>query len=87
MMLGTPVVASFVGGIPDMLDNGKEGLLYQSSAPYMMADCIMRIFADDELALSLSRNAMIRAHKTHDKQKNADDLLAVYDQIKKEYNK
>ena len=84
MMLGTPVVASYVGGIPDMLDNGKEGLLYQSSAPYMLADCIMRIFADDDLAMTLSKNAITRAHITHDKEKNAKALLDVYNEIIKE---
>jgi len=81
MMLGTPVVASYVGGIPDIIDNGKEGLLYQPNAPYMMADCIMRVFANDSLANELSQNAIVRAHNTHNKQKNADDLLAIYKDI------
>ena len=35
MLLGMPIVASAVGGIPDMLEDKKEGYLYQSDAPYM----------------------------------------------------
>lgn len=78
MMLGTPIVASYVGGISDLIDNNVEGMLYQTSAPYMMADCIMKIFRDDEFALKLSRNAIKRSHETHNKKRNADNLLRVY---------
>ena len=37
MLLGCPVVSSNVGGVSDLLYHGKEGFLYQTSAPYMLA--------------------------------------------------
>ena len=67
MMLGVPCVASFAGGIPSMLRDGEEGLLYQHDAVYWLTDHISRIFEDQELALKLSSNAAERARIDHRK--------------------
>ena len=42
---------------------------------------IKQIFDDDEFALSLSKNAKVRAAKTHDARANADQLIANYKDI------
>lgn len=81
MMIGTPVVASYVGGIPDMIEDNLNGLLYQSSAYYMLADKIMLIFRDDKLANRLSINEIEKSCKIYDKQKNIKDLLETYKKI------
>lgn len=81
MMLGVPCVASYVGGIPDMLKHGEEGFLYQADAPYMLAHYICEIFKDDELAIKLSKNAREHALKTHDRDKNTRQLLKIYNNI------
>ncbi len=78
MMLGVPCVASFVGGIPDLLTHNSEGFLYPADAPYMLANYIMEIFKDDELAIRFSNNSQKRAKETHDKIKNAQNLLNIY---------
>ncbi len=78
MMLGVPCVASYVGGIPDMLEHDKEGFLYQSDAPYMLAYYICRIFEDSELAIRFSQNGRARALKTHDKEGNICRLVKIY---------
>ena len=53
MILGVPCIASYVGGIPDMLKDREEGLLYQHNAPYMLAHHICEIFEDKMLACRL----------------------------------
>ena len=55
MLLGCPVVSSCVGGVPDMLEHGREGFLYQASVPYMLAWYVKRVFGDDELAMGFPR--------------------------------
>lgn len=65
MMVGTPCVASFAGGIPSMIENNKEGLLCQYDAPYWLAYNIRRIFEDNKLAEMLSENAHKRAEADH----------------------
>lgn len=81
MILGVPCVASFVGGIPDMLLDKHEGFLYQHDAPYMLAHYLCEIFANDQLALKLSANARQRALITHDKFTNTNRLLQRYNEI------
>ena len=81
MLLGCPVVSSNVGGVAGLLEHGKEGFLYQASAPYMLAWHVRRLFEDDDLAISFSRAARKRAARTHDRETNLATLLQVYDSI------
>jgi len=81
MLLGMPVVASAVGGTISILKNETEGLLYDFHDIEGLADCIDHIFSDDALAERLGSAAHLRARITHDRQRNTDDLLAVYKTI------
>lgn len=81
MILGLPCVASYVGGIPDMLEDREEGFLYQHNASYMLAYNVCKIFQDDDLARKLSGNTRARALKTHDKDENTRRLLEIYRDI------
>ena len=84
MMVGTPSVAAYVGGVPDMAVDGKEALFFRNDDPELLAWNVKRIFDNDELALTLSKNAKKRASITHDPIKNAEDLVNVYKEIIKE---
>lgn len=81
MLLGCPVISSYVGGVSSMLDHGKEGFLYQSSAPYMLAWYAKLLFDDDVLAVRLSSAARDRAIKTHDRSHNLSRLVQIYESI------
>jgi glycosyltransferase involved in cell wall biosynthesis len=81
MILGVPSVASYVGGIPDMLKHQEEGFLYQADAPYMLAYYICEIFKDENLAIKLSKNAHDHALSTHNQEVNHNALLAIYQKI------
>jgi len=81
MILGVPSVASYVGGIPDMLTHGIDGFLYQHDAPYMLAHYVCAIFRDRELAAKLSFNARSRALKRHHADTNVKTLLDIYAEI------
>lgn len=81
MMVGTPCVASYVGGVPDMAADGKEALLYRNDDPALLAWNIKRIFDDDSLALKLSEAGHEKALITHDAMRNAEQLMNVYKDI------
>ncbi len=83
MLVGTPCVASYVGGVCDMAENGKEALLYRNDDPALLAWNIKKIFDNDELAVELSKNSQKKASDTHNSQKNAEQLLSVYKDILK----
>ena len=81
MILGVPSVASYVGGIPDMLKDKEEGFLYQHDAPYMLAQYVCEIFENQDLALKFSKNAREHALKTHDRDENTRRLIEIYNEI------
>jgi len=78
MLLGVPCVASDVGGVSNMLTHKKDGFLYQADAPYMLAYYVCEIFSDNELVSNISNNARMKASRTHDKEKNTNDLINIY---------
>lgn len=78
MLLGVPCVASDVGGVTTMMAHGKEGYAYQSTAPYMLAHYICKVFAMEAGAEELGRAASAHAKITHDPEKNLRELLEIY---------
>lgn len=86
MVLGIPVVASYVGGVPDFVDHGVDGYLYQADAPYMMAHYIRRVFADSAGAEALGLRARARALRIFDAARNTNRLIAIYEQILQEFD-
>ncbi len=80
MLLGVPCVAADVGGVANLMHPG-EGFLYQSTAPYMMAEYIMQVFAQGEQAEQLGARAQARARQTHDPEKNRVDLMRIYESV------
>jgi glycosyltransferase involved in cell wall biosynthesis len=49
LAVGTPVVATAVGGVPEVVHDGENGLLVPPGSPAELADAIRRVLADDAL--------------------------------------
>ena len=81
MLLGVPCVSSDVGGVTTMMTHHKEGYVYQSTAPYMLAYYIRQVFAMEDKAASMGQQARSHAAKTHDPENNLRDLLDIYREI------
>ncbi len=62
MALSRPVVASNVGGIPEMIEDGKTGLLVPPHDPSALADAIVRLLVDHPLADTLGRAGHALVH-------------------------
>jgi len=81
MLLGVPVVASRVGGIPSMIEEDEEGKLFEMGNAEGLADDIMSIWKDDAKAMLLGAAAMNRAHLTHDADANYLRLMEIYETL------
>ena len=53
MAEGTPVIATRVGGVPAIVDDGRTGLLVPAGEPAPLGEAIARIWADPELGRRL----------------------------------
>lgn len=75
-ILGTPCIASYVGGIPDMM-RGNEENLFRFEEVEMLAEKIRRVFSDKEKQTDMSTVAANRHHPLN----NNKQLLSIYKEI------
>lgn len=86
-LLGVPVAASCAGGIPDMITDGEDGLLFPAGDEKKLAEAIERLWdrKPDEnglcLAERISAGARKRARAVHDGEANYRRLLNIYNEI------
>ena len=84
MLLGTPVVAACVGGIPSMITDRVEGLLYEGGNVEKLADTIIELWKDEgvlPLAGRMSKAAVARAKSAHNPEENFRRLKEIYEEI------
>ena len=90
MLLGTPVVAARVGGIPSMITDRKDGLLYTGNDVEELARTIIELWKDESvLPMSgrLAKAAVARARAAHDPETNFNRLKEIYREIEKRAEK
>ena len=63
MALSRPVVASAVGGIPEMIEHGRTGLLVPPHDPEALAAAIIRLLADHAYADMLAKGGHDLVHE------------------------
>lgn len=78
-MLGVPCVASYVGGIPDMIPNRSCGEMYRFDDVELLAWKVCDIF---KRSLTFDNFEMMRvARERHDKTRNASVMLEIYKKL------
>jgi Glycosyl transferases group 1/Glycosyltransferase Family 4 len=80
MAAGAPVLASRVGGLPEIVEDGVTGLL-TSNDPPAVAKCIQRLLGDPELAARLSAAARSRVEKLFTIQRMLNQTVHVYERM------
>jgi glycosyltransferase involved in cell wall biosynthesis len=62
--MGLPIVATAVGGVPDLLVNGRDGVLVPDNDVEAMANAVLGLLNDPDLAGRLSRNGRRLAERS-----------------------
>lgn len=78
MCVGTPVVASYVGGISSMISHGESGFLYPLTESYMMEYYVEKIFEDDSLAEKVSQGAQKFSRAFNNKENAIEKMMEIY---------
>jgi len=84
MVSGLPVLATAVGGIPSMVEDGQTGLLVSGDNPSALAEKIVWLLAHPEERVRLGQNARRIARDRHAPEKVAANTVAAYKEILKE---
>jgi len=81
MAAGRPVVATNVGGIPDVVREGVEGTLVPSRNPRALAAAIGALLADPRARERMGRAARARVESAFSIERMVAATCAVYDEI------
>jgi glycosyltransferase involved in cell wall biosynthesis len=77
----TPVIGADSGGIPDIIQHEKTGLLFSPGDAQALAESIKRILTDAELTRKLTLNAYQEAHTRFSSENIAKGFLQIYDSL------
>jgi glycosyltransferase involved in cell wall biosynthesis len=83
MVFNIPIVATEVGGIPEIIENGASGILVPPQNPEKLAEAVIKIYKNPELAKKITKNANLRFMKYL----TAHTTARRYEKIYKEFLK
>jgi glycosyltransferase involved in cell wall biosynthesis len=78
MFARLPVVASAVGGIPSIVQDGETGLLIEPRHPEELAQKLQRLIADPDVRTRLGANGAQRAHDHFSAKRYTGEVEALY---------
>jgi glycosyltransferase involved in cell wall biosynthesis len=81
MASGLPVIGTNIGGIPDLVENSKNGLLVNSKAPQCLATAMITLIENQQLRFSFGLEGRKKALENHDVENYVDRLIAFYQEI------
>lgn len=80
MSFGCPVIASQVGGIPELIENGRNGLLFQSGDVQGLVQACSNLLENHSCASELGRQARADCELNLDPERIAREAVSVYEQ-------
>jgi len=78
---GLPVVATSVGGIPEIVEDGVNGFLVQPKCPEEIAEKILQLNADKDLRMRLGESARETVLERYTAERVVGQYLEIYDKI------
>ena len=81
-LLGMPILASYVGGVPEIVNNNPE-VLYRSEETEMLAKKICTVFSN----VGIKTNVKSSVYEKYDKRINTYSLLKIYNAVSSECTK
>jgi glycosyltransferase involved in cell wall biosynthesis len=81
MAMGKPVVATRVGGIPDLVENGVNGFLVSPGSVPELRDAVLRLLKDRGLSARMGRLGKNRVTETFGADRMVRSIEQVYRQL------
>jgi glycosyltransferase involved in cell wall biosynthesis len=81
MAAGKPVVASRIGGVPEIVDDGVNGLLFEPWDSQGLSEAVNAILGDKGLADDLGRRAHLSAEENYSWPRVARRIEEVYEEV------
>ncbi len=81
LLCGVPVVATNVGGLPDLIRDGETGWLVPPKNPEALARAMLEALQDKQEARRRTSKARSSSRKLFDVERTARGVAEIYDEI------
>jgi len=81
MRAGIPIIATDVGAIPDMIEDGESGLLIKPREPKQIADAVIRLAEDEVLRRALAEDCRKVFEERFELSECTKEMLALYREV------
>jgi glycosyltransferase involved in cell wall biosynthesis len=81
MAAGVPVIATAVGGVPEIAIAEESAILVSAHSPQLLADALHRVLTDPQLAQELRANARARVRAHFTPESAAQSLIQTYQEL------
>lgn len=81
MSHGLPIVCSHIGGLPEIVEDGKTGLLYEPGNADNLANCIKTLWYNPDLCAKLGEAGRQKMREKYDAEHLLDKLLGIYGKV------
>ena len=78
MAAGCPIVASNLGGIPEIVHNNQTGILVEPGDPELLMQALLYLYRHPDVAMQLGIRGRARAESHFSLQRSLDQLVALF---------
>ena len=78
---GKPAIASNIGGIPEIVEHNKTGLLFEPANVEELKECILKYWNNSNLVIEHGKNAYEKATKLYTEERYYKELIQVYNEV------
>lgn len=83
MALKKPVIASAVGGVPELIENGKDGVLVPAQDNHSLSQAMLQLLSQDGLSRRMGQSGFEKVRNEFLESKMITRLLAIYQEARR----
>lgn len=78
---GKPVIGADIGGIPEYISHGRDGLIFKSKNPVDLAEKINALLSGKNNLVAMGKNAREKVEKIYCKNNHIANMIQIYTQL------
>lgn len=87
MLLGKPVIAAGAGGVPELIEDGRTGILVPPGDAEALAAALKRVLADPEVAAALGQAGRVSAEQKFSLRNQIQQMEEIYESLARRQSK